>query len=198
MANDENLKETILELPAALLAVKNALKENALKFSDKMKMAKTTDGKELHYDGELKTGIDIFVMEGTEKKAAPDGEYQVELSKLTVKGGKIIDVKTEEPVAAVDYAAQMKAQKADFDSQLQTAIDGFKKEISDIKAANKAQFEGQNKILQETFDLITAMSKLPQMESQFKKRDGAAGAGEATKKNVFEEAAELSKRVFKN
>lgn len=61
----------------------------------------STDKGELVYDGELAVGIEVFVEdENGELQPAPDGEYATENSVITVKEGKVAEIKENEPEEA--------------------------------------------------------------------------------------------------
>lgn len=78
------------------------IKEELRKMLLEMSMVKT-DKAVLEYEGELKEGTDVYVVdaETNERTAAADGEYVTEDNKvITIEGGKVISIveKTEEPV----------------------------------------------------------------------------------------------------
>lgn len=67
--------------------------ENAVELVD----VKTQDGTILSYDGELTTGVEIFILDENGRTPAPDGEYILEDgTKLSVAGGKIEEVEAPE------------------------------------------------------------------------------------------------------
>lgn len=60
-----------------------------------------TDNGELQYEGELGTGLDVFVESEGDLIPAPDGEYKTEDKTIVVEGGKIkeiVEVAEEDPV----------------------------------------------------------------------------------------------------
>ena len=59
-----------------------------------------TDNGELQYEGELGTGLDVFVESEGDLIPAPDGEYKSEDKTIVVEGGKIkeiVEVAEEDP-----------------------------------------------------------------------------------------------------
>lgn len=78
-----------------------------MKIAEKMKFllrslmlkagAVSTDKAELLFDGdELEIGKEVFVADGDEVVAAPDGEYSTDEKVITVESGKVTDIKDKE------------------------------------------------------------------------------------------------------
>lgn len=191
------LKDSILEIPKLIKALKE-------KFSTEAPKAKTlvAGEKTFSYTGEeLILGSEV--MEGD--KPCPDGEYTTEMFVFTVKDGKVIDIKVkEEKPVEQDYSkviaeltAEMKKEaeavasnnKTYFDSEIKKIQESFTAEITGIKAASAEQ----TKSLKDIVTLVETLSNAPAFKSDFKKKDGAP----ATTKSLMEQAADLSKKVFK-
>lgn len=184
---DKELENSVKEIPGLVQKLKEF-------FSKQQKFAEIKIGeKTFSYSGEkFETGVDI--------KDCPDGEYETEFGKATVKGGKVIDLKPKESPATVtdfstqieslkkEYEAKFASQKTDFDAQVKALGEKFTQAIADLV----------NGKLKEMFELIEKIAALPSEESKFKKKDGEQVTTEDRWTKLQKEAANLSKQVFKN
>src|SRR3990172_687388 len=91
-----DLEKSVREIPELLKVLKAKFTTPPPKVESKQ--VKTKDGKILSYDGDTpQAGMDIMLVDETGAKTpAPDGDYDTEAGMITVKGGKIIDVKMTE------------------------------------------------------------------------------------------------------
>jgi len=107
-----DLEKSIREIPDLLKAIRNKF------FAEKFGEIKTDDGKTLSYEGDTpQAGAAIFIIEGDQKTPAPDGEYVTEAGVITVKEGKITDVKMEEQTGTsfIDYLKSDAYQGENYD-----------------------------------------------------------------------------------
>ena len=79
-----------------------AFLSNEIPAEVQMTDVKTKDGIILSFEGELVSGIEIFIVDETGKNPAPDGEYILEDGQtIVVAEGKISEIKpAEEPIEA--------------------------------------------------------------------------------------------------
>lgn len=198
-----DLKDAINEIPKLVKALKEKFA------SEKPVATEVKVGDRTFSYSAAEFGLGVEVMEGD--KVCPDGEYETEFGKFTVKDGKVIDFqkkeeeKKEDKKDTPDFAAEMKAQKEAFEKQAADNKAYFEKEISAIKESFTTEIKGiraesQTAAEKNTTafkDIITLIEKIaesPVEKSNFKKKDGApAPVG----KSLMEQAAELSKQVFK-
>lgn len=105
-----------------------------------LKQVKTKDGKELSYDGELKEGIAISLVDpATGPSAAPDATYELEDgTKITVSAGMVTKVEGMTPVAAPQLQAPVippviPAPAQNFEAQLSAVKESYEGQIKELK-----------------------------------------------------------------
>ena len=214
-----DLEKSIREIPELLKVLK--AKFTVLPAKVESKQVKTKDGRILTYDGDTpQAGMDIMIMdEAGVKTPAPDGDYDTEAGIITVKAGKIIDVKmTEQPPAPAPVENKNEANDVKKLIETLTAsgfeiiTSDFKKEISEYPVqmkANKENFENeikelkassqrQESIIKDLFGIIEKLASAPSIQSEFKKQDGIKKPVQNGFDNLLTQAKELSKQAFKN
>ena len=160
----EIIEKYLPELPEAIKLIKE-------KFSSPV-TSKTfkTDGGELTYDGELATGIDVF-MDVDKKTPAPTKTYKHEDgTEIVVEAGKVVDVKKPVVPAKQEMTSAQIAEelfkafpKTDL-SAIEVALGELKKTLSEIStqknelAAKVAKFEG---FKDEVIGILEKFSKSP-------------------------------------
>jgi hypothetical protein len=128
--------------------------EQIKKEADKMKnnitvtltSAKTKSGVEISYEGELKAGTPVMVVNADGNKTpAPDGSHELEDGTvIVVAAGLVTEVKPKETAASPDANAvaqmqtQMSAQKANFELQLKTQNETIKTLTDHVLKLSKA------------------------------------------------------------
>jgi hypothetical protein len=121
--------------------------------------AKTTDGKELKWEGEMGEGVAVMVVTADGEIPAPDGEHTLEDGTvLMVSGGAITKVSTA-PAPEVMNAEQVTAA---INEALSKQAEVFNKQIAELKkSAKEAQESGAKK-----FEAIVgALELIAELES---------------------------------
>lgn len=190
----EELKDSVKEIPALVKGFKKLGETIESYFSGKQKFSEIKIGeKTFTYSGDFSIGAEI--------KDCPDGEYETEFGKATVKDGKVIDLKKEEP-AVIESPAEMKAEFVKKFSEQKEAfeklLNGFKEAFDKKIEALETNATKKDEILKNMFELIQKMSESPSMESTFKKKDGepAAPQNGTAFERAKKEAALISKKIF--
>lgn len=159
---------------------------------------KTKDGVILSFDGDLATGIEIFVTDEAGRTPAPDGEYVLEDgTKLVVAEGMIEEiVEAEEPVEEpteeipVEEVAEMEAEteteKEPEGPSITDLVDKIAKleeeniKIKEILAELAESFNKKN------FEEEVKMSSIDeQIEASLKKTDRPLGKANSGLENIF-------------
>lgn len=93
-----------------------------------------TDKAELHYDGDLMEGVEVFVEKENEFAPAEDGEYIFEEKVITVKEGKILKIEEkQEEVKEEEVIEELLEDGKDVRiAELEATVAERDKQISDM------------------------------------------------------------------
>ena len=123
-----------------------------------------TDNGELQYEGELGTGLDVFVESEGDLIPAPDGEYKTEDKTIVVEGGKIkeiVEVAEEDPVddekPILDENKSEEGEEAPQDDPKDKEIEDLKKQLEE----KDAEIEDLKKQLEEATQKLSMSVEKP-------------------------------------
>lgn len=149
-----------------------ALKESQNKLEQdltaKFSEATTVDGVILAYEGELKEGTAIMVVDPSGQTPAPDGTHELQDgTKVTTSGGVVTKIETAAPAAPAPDVTQMSAQFSAHKDEVSAMIAQFKSErdnlLSEIKSLKEVQLS--------TLKAFDKVFNTPLSEEQVEKKE---------------------------
>lgn len=159
-----NKKKSFMELLGFKTAQPEKAKYDKAK-KDKYKMAKTVDGVEVTWEGDLAAGTPLFVVptDGTDPMLASAGEYAIDVD------GVIMVATVDEAglITAVVEGEEM--DEDDLDEALQAMKKEYEKKLADQKVELKKEFDDQLK------KLALGMDELRESVEQFAEEEGEGG-----------------------